>query len=288
MEIGAVFPQTESGSDPGAMRAYVEAVEGAGFDFLAAFDHVLGGQPDRPDRMTGPYTHEHPFQEVLVLLGWVGAMTTRLGMATEVLVLPQRQTALVAKQAAELAVLGEGRLRLGVGIGWNHVEYEALGMSFRDRGARIEEQIDVLRRLWADDVVTYEGRWHRITAAGIKPRPPGGRIPVWMGGAAEPARRRIARLADGWMVNGRLDDHKREHIEEMRGWVGDAGRDAAGFGIAGRVSWSGDLDDAVTELRAWEDLGATHVSVNTMNAGLGDIDAHVDVLLEVIEAWKPD
>jgi probable F420-dependent oxidoreductase len=286
MELGVVFPQTESGGDPAAIQEYISAVEGAGFDFLVAFDHVLGANPERPDRLTGPYTHHDPFQEVLVLLGWAAGLTTRIGLATEVLVLPQRQTALVAKQAAEVAVLSGGRLRLGVGIGWNHVEYEALGMSWRDRSARYEEQIDVLRRLWADDLVVFEGRWHRIADAGIKPRPPGGTIPLWMGGSAEPARRRIARLADGWMLNGGLNDKKRADIQEMRAWVAENGRDPAAFGIAGRVGWTGDLEALVGEIAEWRHLGASHVSVNTMNAGLPDLTAHVDVLLEVIEAWK--
>ena len=286
MELGVVFPQTESGSDPTAIQEYISAVEGAGFDFLVAFDHVLGANPERPDRLTGPYTYQDPFQEVFVLLGWAAGLTTRLGLATEVLVLPQRQTALVAKQAAEVAVLSGGRLRLGVGIGWNHVEYEALGMGWRDRAARYEEQIDVLRRLWAEDLVVFEGRWHRIPDAGIKPRPPGGTIPLWMGGSAEPARRRISRLADGWMLNGRLNDQKRAHIQEMRAWVAENGRDPATFGIAGRVGWTGDLDALVGEIAEWRHLGASHVSVNTMNAGLPDLTAHVDVLLEVIEAWK--
>jgi probable F420-dependent oxidoreductase len=286
MEIGVVFPQNVSGSDPGPMRDYVIAVESAGFDFLVAYDHVLGANPERPDRLTGPYTHHDSFQEPFVFLAWAAAMTTRLGLGTEILVLPQRQTALVAKQAAEVAVLSGGRLRLGVGIGWNHVEYEALGMSFRDRAARYEEQIDVLRRLWADDLVVFEGRWHRVSDAGINPRPPGGGVPVWMGGSAEPARRRIARLADGWMLNGRLDDEKRRHIEEVRTWVREAGRDADAFGIAGRVGWAGDVDPVIAEIGEWRELGASHVSVNTMNAGLPDMAAHVDVLRRVIEAWK--
>jgi probable F420-dependent oxidoreductase len=286
MEIGAVFPQTESGDDPVALRDYVGAVEDAGFEFLAAYDHVLGANPERPGGWTGPYTHRHLFHEVFTLFAWVSAMTTRIGLATEILVLPQRQTALVAKQAAEVAVLSGGRLRLGVGIGWNAVEYEALGMSFTDRGARVEEQVELLRRLWADDLVTVDTRWHDIPDAGIRPRPSGGSIPVWMGGNADAARRRIARIADGWMLNPRPAEETRAAVEQMRGLVRDAGRDVDAFGIAGRVNWRGDMEATLQELRMWRDLRASHVSINTMGARLGELDGHVDALRRVLDAWR--
>lgn len=284
MQIGAVFPQNESGSDPEAMREYVVAVEDAGCDFIAAYDHVLGANPDRPDPLTGPYTHRDYFQEVFVFLGWVAAMTRRLGLVTEILILPQRPTALVAKQAAELAVLSGDRLRLGVGLGWNHVEYEALGTDFHNRGRRIEEQIEVLRLLWANELVTFEGRWHQIPDAGILPLPPARSIPVWMGGSSEPARRRAARIADGWMLNGRVRESTRHLVEEVREWVAEAGRDPAAFGIAGRVFWTGDLDDAVAQLEGWRQLDATHVSMHTMGACLTSLREHAEVVRRFREA----
>ncbi len=286
MQIGAVFPQTESGDDAADLRNYVTAVEEAGFEFLAAFDHVLGANPERSGGWTGPYTYHHLFHEPLVFFGWVSAFTVRLGLATEILVLPQRQTALVAKQAAEVAVLSGGRLRLGVGLGWNAIEYEALGTSFRDRGARIEEQIGLLRQLWANDLVELDGRWHRIPDAGIRPRPPGGTVPVWMGGMSEPARRRIARIADGWMLNGRVGGETVGRVGEMRAWVGEAGRDPAAFGIAGRAQWTGVIGDVVAQLRTWRELGATHVSVNTMGTGLSRLTEHAAVLRKILDAWR--
>jgi len=202
MRIGAVFPQTEIGADPGAVRAWAEAVEELGFRHVVAFDHVLGaGTAGRPGWYG--YTSEDLFHEVFVLFGYLAGITRTLELVTGVLVLPQRQTALVAKQAAEVDVLSGGRLRLGVGIGWNRVEYDALGATFTDRGARSAEQVEVLRALWAEPTVTYQGRWHRIEDAGILPRPVRGRIPVWFGGNAEPVLRRAGELGDGWLPQRR-------------------------------------------------------------------------------------
>jgi probable F420-dependent oxidoreductase len=286
VHLGVVFPQLEIGAGAEGVRGYALAVEEAGFDHLVAYDHILGANPDRPGGWAGPYTHRSLFHEVFVLLGHVAAITERIELVTEVLVLPQRQTALVAKQAAEVDVLSGGRLRLGVGLGWNAVEYEALGMGFQDRGRRIEEQIDVLRRLWATELVTYQGRWHRVTDAGLNPLPQRRSIPLWMGGTAEPALRRAARLADGWMVNMRLGPELEASLAAVRGWVREAGRDPDAFGIAGRVTWRGDAAALVRDLRRFDELGATHVSVNTMGAGLDDWRAHIDALAAVIAAWR--
>src|SRR5712671_7790587 len=182
MHYGVVFPQIEFGNDPHAIKDYAQAAEGLGYDYLLVYDHVLSAHPDREPKLTGPYTHEDPFHEPMVFFGFLAGVTTRLELTTGILILPQRQTALVAKQAAEVDVLSRGRLRLGVGLGWNYVEYEALGMSFTDRGKRIEEQIAVLRALWTQEVVDFKGRWHRIDRAGINPPPVQRPIPLWMGG----------------------------------------------------------------------------------------------------------
>src|SRR5262250_1474052 len=205
MQYGVVFPQTEFGNDPLAIKDYAQTADGLGYDYLLVYDHVLSAHPDRGRKLTGPYTHEHPFHEPFVFFGYLAAVTTRLQLTTGIIILPQRQTALVAKQAAEIDVLSGGRLRLGIGLGWNQVEYEALNQDFHTRGRRSEEQIEVLRLLWTEETVTYSGRWHRISHAGLNPRPIQRPIPIWIGSGApqmplppEAGMRRIARLADGW------------------------------------------------------------------------------------------
>lgn len=279
MKIGVIFPQTETTPDPIAVRDYAQAVEHMGFVYLSAYDHVLGANPDRPDRLQGPYTYRDPFHEVLVLFGFLAAVTERLELATGVLVLPQRQTALVAKQAAEVDVLSNGRLRLGVGIGWNHVEYEALGEDFHTRGRRVEEQIEVLRLLWTNELVTFEGRWHRIRDAGINPLPVQRPIPIWMGGMAEPVLRRVARLADGWIPLFRPGPRARATLDRLRRYIREAGRDPQSVGLEGRLRLG---DFAPTEwadqVAAWQELGATHLAIHTMNMGLSWPEGHIRVL----------
>ncbi|MFW6074426.1 MAG: LLM class F420-dependent oxidoreductase, partial [Chloroflexota bacterium] len=202
MRIGVVFPQTEIGPDAGAVKAYAQAAEDLGYDHLLAYDHVLGASTkNRPD-FRGPYTSESLFHEVFVLFGFLAGLTERIEFATGILILPQRQTVLVAKQAAEVDRLSDGRLRLGIGVGWNEVEYIGLNENFRNRGKRSEEQIEVMRQLWTNEVVDFEGRWHRIPEAGIKPLPVQQPIPVWIGGYAPVTMRRIGRMADGWIPRG--------------------------------------------------------------------------------------
>jgi probable F420-dependent oxidoreductase len=284
VQLGVVFPQTEIGNDPTVIRAYAAAVETAGYDFLSLYDHVLGADPDRAAALGGPYTYQTPFHEVFVLLAHLAAITDRIELVTEVLVLPQRQAALVAKQAAEIDLLSGSRLRLGVGIGWNAVEFEALGEDFRTRGKRVEEQIEVLRLLWSQDLVTFHGRFHHLTGAGINPRPPRGSIPVWIGGSAEAAVRRAARLADGFMLNVPVRSAA-EQIELVRGLVAGAGRDPAVFGIGGRVTLQEDPEETLAGVRDWEQLGATHVSVNTMGTGLAP-EEHAERLAGLARAWQ--
>src|SRR5512137_2052178 len=203
MQIGLVFPQTEIGNDPAAIRDYAQTAEGLGFSHLLAYEHVLGANPQRPGGWSGPYTYQTPFHEVFVLFGYLAALTQRLELVSGILILPQRQTVLAAKQAASLDVLSGGRLRLGVGLGWNEVEYAALNENFHNRGRRIEEQVALLRRLWTEPLVTFNGEWHTIPDAGLNPLPVQQPIPVWFGGSAEAALERIARLADGWIINQR-------------------------------------------------------------------------------------
>ncbi len=287
VQVGALFPQVEIGADPTQIKAWAQAVEDLGYSHIAAYEHVLGAErARRPSWWRGTYDNTNPFHEVFVLLGFLAAVTTRIGFAPSVLVLPQRQTALVAKQTAELDVLtGGGRLRLGVGVGWNHVEFEALGMNFRDRGRRMEEQIEVLRLLWTGELVDYRGKWHRIDRAGLNPRPIQRTIPVWVGADSEPAERRAARVADGWFPYLQPDDEGRARLERFRGYLREAGRDPAGFGLEGRVhAWRGDLDSWVATARAFRDMGFGYVQFNTMRSGCRTVDDHIAKLRRFREA----
>jgi len=280
MKLGVVFPQTEFGNDVQAIKDYAQTAEGLGYDYLLVYDHVLGAHPARDPKLTGPYTNEHPFHEPMVFFGFLAAVTTRLGLVTGILILPQRQTALVAKQAAEVDVLSQGRLRLGIGIGWNYVEYDALGEDFHDRGRRSEEQIDVLRKLWTQPLVTHTSANHRIDNAGISPMPVQRPIPIWFGGGAEAVFRRAARIGDGWMPAGRPPDERMKgYLDQLRGHVAAAGRDPKQFGIDPWISIAG-LDRAEWRRRAdaWRGLGATHLAVDTMRAGFATPRAHIDAI----------
>jgi probable F420-dependent oxidoreductase len=287
VELGVVFPQTEMPADPAAVRDFAQAAEGVGYSFLSIFDHVLGANIDRPDRAGGrwPYTDKDLIHEPLITLGYIAGATTRLGLMPSVIILPQRQTALVAKQAAEIDVLSGGRLRLGIGLGWNTVEYEALGEDFHNRGKRIEEQVAVLRALWTKDLVNFEGRWHRITDAGLNPLPVQRPIPLWMGGSAEPALRRIGRMADGWVLMGRPGPEVKDQVARVRDYAREAGRDPTSVGVQGGIRFSGSSpDDWRQDLATWESIGATHVAVGTRGAGLGQAAAHIDAIRKVKEA----
>ncbi|HEY1371670.1 MAG TPA: LLM class F420-dependent oxidoreductase [Candidatus Binatia bacterium] len=279
MKFGVIFPQTEIGSDPAAVRDYAQAAESLGYEHLVVYDHVIGANPASRPGWTPPYTHMDNFHEPFVLFGYLLGATQKIELATGIVILPQRQTVLVAKQAAEVDVLSNGRLRLGVGIGWNPVEYEALGENFNDRGKRSEEQIEVLRLLWTKELVTFKGRWHTITDAGIKPLPVQRPIPIWFGGNAEPVLRRVGRLGDGWFPLAEPGEKVRAMIEKVKGYAKEAGRDPTAIGIEGRVSiGGGDPEKWRAAVSAWKALGATHLSVNTMKAGLSGAAGHVDAI----------
>ena len=285
VQVGVVFPQTEIGADPGGVRAFAQAAQELGFSHLLAYDHVLGADVGgRPD-WAGPYTAEHQFHEIFVLFGYLAGVAPGLELVTGVLVVPQRQTALVAKQAAEIDVLTAGRFRLGVGLGWNFVEFEALGEDFSNRGRRAEEQIELLRRLWTEPVVTFEGRYHSVPAAGINPLPVQRPIPIWIGGSAEPAIRRAAWLADGFFPQRPLEGGWPATMERFRSWAGEAGRDPDSIGIEWRIDVStGTPDDWWRSADEWKALGATHFSVAAMRGGLAGPDAHIGRITQVAEA----
>ena len=278
MDLGVVFPQTEIGPDPADIRAYGEAVERAGYAYLVVYDHVLGVNPDRPGGWTGRYTHEMAWHEPMVLLGYLAAITRTLELFTGILILPQRQTALVAKQAAEIDILSGGRLSLGVGIGWIEVEYEALNENFHNRGRRIEEQIEVMRALWAQTSINFEGRFHRISNAGINPLPTR-TIPIWIGGQSERVLDRTGRLADGWMLPPDLAPAEiGPPIDRIRKAATAAGRNPNAIGLEARISVSDDVHEAVAAALAWRDAGVTQLSIRTMWAGRRGAAAHVHAL----------
>jgi probable F420-dependent oxidoreductase len=279
MKIGLVFPQTEYGNDPIAIRDYAQTAEALGYSHVVAYDHVLGANPDRPGGWRGPYTHESAFHEPFVLFSYLAAVTHTLEFATGILILPQRQTALVAKQAATLDVLSGGRFRLGVGIGWNEVEYVALNQDFHTRGRQIEEQVTVLRQLWTQPLVNFSGRWHTIPDAGIKPRPVQRPIPIWFGGYVEKVLRRAARLGDGWLIGTRNPADARASIEQIDRFLAEAGRTRAEFGLEARLPYGdGNPDTWTTLIRDWRALGTTHFSLNTMGVGFDTPAAHLAAL----------
>jgi probable F420-dependent oxidoreductase len=285
MQLGVVFPQTEIGSDPAAVRDYAQAAEGAGYAHLLAYDHVLGAVRDRPGGFRGPYDSETLFHEPFVLYGYLAAITSTLELVTGIIILPQRQTALVAKQAAEVDVLSNGRLRLGVGVGWNAVEYEALGEDFHTRGRRVEEQIALLRALWAEPIVNFDGEYHRIPSAGINPLPPRRAIPVWIGGMSDGVIERCGRIGDGWFPQYREPGQLAEGLERLQTAARDAGRDPAAIGIEARVALDGGDPGGAVELASrWSEAGATHLSVNTMGAGFASPQQHIDAVTAFIEA----
>jgi probable F420-dependent oxidoreductase len=279
VNIGVVYPQTEFGNDPVAIRDYAQSAEGMGFSHILAYDHVLGANPLRPEGWKGPYTYKSAFQEIFILFSYMAACTTKIKFASGVIILPQRQTALVAKQAASLDLLSGGRLRLGVGLGWNSVEYVALGQDFHTRGRRIEEQVELMRQLWSQPLVTFDGNWHKIPDAGINPLPVQRPIPIWFGGRAKPALRRAARLGDGWISNHSNANQAKESIDLIFHHLDIIGHQRSTFGIEAILPYgSGDRDIWESHIQGWLEVGATHFSFNTMGRGFDTPSKHLAAL----------
>jgi probable F420-dependent oxidoreductase len=285
MRIGVVFPQTELGGDVGAVRAYGQGVEALGFRHVLAYDHVVGADPAVYPGWSGPYDLHTTFHEPFVMFGYLAAVTS-LEFVTGIIIAPQRQTALLAKQAAEVDLLAQGRFRLGLGIGWNKVEYEALGQDFHLRGRRLDEQMGLLRRLWTEQSVTFDGAYDHIKGAGLAPLPVQRPIPIWLGAQSPVAYRRVGRAADGWFPQISPGPELDEALSVIAETATAAGRDPAAIEMEGRVTWRGDTDQLGERIGHWQQAGATHVSVNTMKAGLATVDDHLRALAEVADVAK--
>lgn len=284
MQLGAVLPHNEIGTDPGAMKAYAQGVEALGFSHILLYDHVLGADPNRPGGFSGPYDKDISFHEPLTTFAFIAAVTESVEMVTNVLVLPQRQTALVAKQAAQVAILSNNRLRLGVGTGWNEVEYEALNVPFAERGKRQEEQVELLKLLWREDSLDFNGDYHRVNLASIKPRP-SKPIPVWFGGAAPALLDRAARLGDGWMPLGGPGAASAEILATLKAKREAAGLPWAGFGVQAQAMYAGgDADRWHKHAGKWRALGATHLAIRTDSADLQGVDEHLRAMQTYKEA----
>ena len=293
MDIGVIFPQTEIEADPAAVHDFVQAAEDLGYSHIFVADHVLGADPQfHAHPSLANYSHQSLVHESLTLMGYMAAVTQRVRLVTGILILPQRQTALVAKQAAEIDVLSGGRLTLGIGVGWNKVEFDALGEDFHNRGRRSEEQIAVLRALWTQDMVDFHGRWHNVTHAGLNPLPVQRPIPVWIGGGSssdarmmDTVLRRIARIADGWCPNIGADDAGREIVDRLQKYAAEAGRNPAALELDGRLRTAEKQpEDWVDETKVWEEMGASHISIETRKSGFEGAARHIEAIRRFAEA----
>jgi probable F420-dependent oxidoreductase len=282
MKIGVIYPQNELQGDPEAIRRIGLAAEERGYDHLVAYDHVLGATHDREPKLWGPYTQKDPFHDPFVMFAYLAGLTTRLEFVTGILILPQRQTALVARQAADLDLLSRERLRLGVGIGWNYVEYDALGQNFHTRGKRLGEQVGLLRRLWSEPLLEFKGAFDRIDRAALNPRPRRA-IPIWFGGFADEALRRAAALGDGFIfADGAADAF--EQLTRLQHFLKEAERASEGFGFHCNMLRAKSPQAVVEMASRWRALGGTHVSVNTMGQGFRTADQHIDYMKSVADA----
>ena len=263
MQISAWFPTRDIGTDPVRIRDWAQAAEELGYDHIEVPDHVFGATAR--DGWSPRYNEQDPFHETFVTLGFLAGVTTTIGLASGVLILPQRQTGVVAKQATQVDILSGGRLRLGVGVGWNHVEYEALNEDWKSRGTRQREQVEVLKKLWCDDLVTYQGRFHQFTEVNITPRPVQRPIPVWFGGSSDAVIKRAAQIGDGWMPIMAPDHEAEAKLEQLRNHLSDCGRDTSAFGIEGWLRMDkADPDEWSVAAEGWRKLGADIVMLYPM------------------------
>ena len=284
MKIGLIYPQTELQGDPGAVRRIGLAAEELGYDHLLTYDHVLGATHDRKPPLSGPYTEKHPFHDPFVMFAYLAGITRRIEFVTGILILPQRQTVLVARQAADLDLLSNERFRLGVGIGWNYVEYDALGQDFHRRGKRLAEQIALLRRLWSEPLIDFTGTFDRIDRAALNPRPRR-TIPIWLGAFSDVALRRAAALGDGFIfADGAADAF--QLAPRLRQFLKEAGRPEQGFGLHCNMLMAKSPQAVIDTASRWRDIGGTHASVVTMGQNFTTIDQHIDYMRTVADAVR--
>jgi probable F420-dependent oxidoreductase len=299
MRFGAVFPNNAVGTDPGAIREFAQSIEDLGFDHLTAYDHVLGVSAAEYDyiKLPGPYRETDIFNEPFILFGYLAAVTKKLELTTGVLILAQRQTVLVAKQAAEIDVLCGGRLRLGLGTGWSWPEYEALNVPWERRGERVEEQIRLLRKLWTTPIIKFDEKFHTVSHGGINPLPVQRPIPLWLGGMSDPVIRRVATMADGWMPLFRAYERGSRSsqepiepevaVERMYAMARAAGRDPAKIGIDCRIAFEDSTPaDWRSQYEMYTRLGATHITLVTVNSSLAGVDAHLGAFRTMKDALR--
>ena len=286
MQIGAVFPHNEIGTDPGAIKAYAQGVEAMGITHLLIYDHVLGADPDREGGFRGPYDKDVAFHEPFTTFAFIAGVTDKIDLITTVMILPQRQTVLAAKQAAEVALLSNNRFKLGIGVGWNELEYVGLNETFNNRGRRQEEQVDVMRKLWSEDSLDYTGEYHRIDKASINPRP-SKTIPIWFGGSAPALLDRVARLGDGWIPLMGANDKAKACIDTIKQTRKAAGLSFANFGIQAQAQYAGGSPERWRKhAEAWREMGCTHLAVATHNAGPTNVDGHLARIGEYQQALQ--
>ena len=284
MEIGAVFPHNEIGADPQAIKDYAQGVEELGVTHLLIYDHVLGADRDRPGGFEGPYDKDIAFHEPFTTFAFIAAVTQKLDMITTVMILPQRQTVLVAKQAAELAILSNNRFKLGIGVGWNAVEYVGLNENFHDRGKRQAEQVELMRLLWESEVLEYKGNYHEIDKASINPRPslP---VPIWFGGGAPKLIQRCAELGDGWIPLMGPNDKAKAMLDEIREKRAAKGLSWEDFGVQAQAQYAGGNPELwAKHATKWRDLGASHLAIATHNAGQTDVQGHLKRIQEYLDS----
>lgn len=285
MKYGVVFPQTEFPADPTPIKDFAQAAEDLGYSHILAYDHILGANPDREGGWSGPYTYKDPFQEPMMLFSYLAGLTKTLEFITGIIILPQRQTALFAKQAATLDILCQGRLRLGVALGWNEIEYISLNKDYHNRAKRFEEQIEVLRTLWTDSLVKFEGKWHNIPDAGINPLPVQQPIPLWFGGHADPVLRRIAKMGDGWLPNYRTAKDAAEALSTLKGYLEKEGRQMEDVGVEPRIRYgNGNKDEWQIIAKDWQSAGATHLTFITMGSGFTTPQDHIEAIKQFAQA----
>jgi probable F420-dependent oxidoreductase len=285
VQMGAFFPTRDMPADRIAIRDWAQTAEAIGFGFVEVPDHVLGADRAALPDFEGPYDVDDSFHETFVTLAYIAAVTERVGLASGVLILPQRQTALVAKQAAQLDVVSGGRLRLGIGVGWNPVEYEALGQDWQIRGRRQAEQIELMNQLWTNRTVIFDGAFDRVHHAGLNPLPIQQPIPIWFGGGVEPVLRRAAKYGQGWIPLGQPDEQTKGQLERLRNYLRAEGRDPEAFGIEAWVRSSiGGPDQWRTASERWAALGATHVTFYTSGQGIGGVEHQIEAMRQFRDA----